>query len=158
KSNCGWLTPSLCHRLPACPHENAEPQETRMLASDVEQVCGFLGELLLQLYRIYYHEGNHVDTDEGGLTLVFKSGRILRFSGTPHGYGLSVHTDRFASPAGGSPDPEVPANADWEGYREVNVSGEAHWRRFIGQEMTCVSQLVYRPHDEVAGISLQFSD
>jgi hypothetical protein len=129
---------------------NLEPGE-------IEVLCRAIGDRVSEVYRLFFLWKGELDTSEGELTLVMESGNVFRFGVTPQGYGVRIWFDRWVDPF------EEPLNAENREFVEecgksveVCMNGEAECQPFIGRRLMGVSEVVYIPHEEVCGLSLQF--
>jgi hypothetical protein len=128
-----------------------------MTAGELQLLCESIGHRVRELSRVHFVWDGELDTSEGDLTLVFDSGRTIRLSHTPHGYDLSITSERWINPFIESPN-EV--EAEWvqeHGYLvEVCVNKETDWQPFAGRPLTQVGRLIYIDHDEPCGVTLRF--
>lgn len=127
--------------------------------ADNDLLCRAIGDRVREMHRLFFQWQGELDRRKGDLTLVYESGKVFRFSGTPHGYGLRVDYDRWVDPFAEPLDEE---NRQWVEQCgklvEVCVNEEDEWRSFIGRKLVQVGELVYIPHEEVAGLSLRFEN
>jgi hypothetical protein len=128
-----------------------------MSPSEMQLLCGRIGDRIRELHRRHFLYEGELDTSEGELTLIFDSGRIVRLSNPPCGYDLSVTSERWiglpATVLGEADDPEAEEVGK---LVEVCLNEQPEWQPFIGARLTAVGRLIYTDHDEPCGVSLHF--
>jgi hypothetical protein len=128
-----------------------------MNEAEIQILCERLGDPVGGFYRTHFLSEGVLEAQEGDLTLVFRSGKTVRLTGTPHGYDLSVDFQRNGEPYDGAVDFSNLAESDEHGKLvEFCLNDEPDWQSLIGQPLTAVGRLIFTEHSEPCGVSLRF--
>src|SRR5262249_49736517 len=128
-----------------------------MTEAEIRILCECLGDPVRALYRTHFLDEGELDTREGDLTLVFRSGKTVRLTNTPWGYDLSIAFERSGGPFVQTLDAANQAEVnDSEKLVEVCLNDDPDWQPLIGQPLAGVGRLIYTDHQEPCGVSLRF--
>ena len=108
----------------------------------------------------YLFQGELVcgEEDRIDFPLVFEGGKVLRFSGRENGFGIRLYQDRWEDPFREPLDEVNRTYIEAHGKAvEWEATDDPEWAGHIGKGLAAIGEVVYLPHNLIAGNSLHFT-